>query len=208
MTAWHNLRVEGIENLPPHGPALVMINHTSILDVAALMAADPYPDTVMVVKATALGSPITRRIGAAWHAIGVKRDGRDVAGAMALMAALRAGRVVALAPEGHRSGTGRMSQIPPEVGSLAVRARVPVIPVGIVGSFEALPPGAHFPRRSRILLRVGEPLRFTDGLSSDDAARQIYEAITALLPVQRPTLPVTRGDDQVESQSVEPGPAS
>jgi 1-acyl-sn-glycerol-3-phosphate acyltransferase len=196
MTAWHKLRVEGSEHLPPRGPALVMINHTSILDVAALMAADPYPNTVMVVKATALGSPITRRIGAAWSAIGVKRDGRDVAGVMALMAALRAGRVVALAPEGHRSRNGHMNPIPPEVGRLAVRAQVPVIPVGVAGSFEALPPGAHFPRRSRILLRVGQPLRFTEGTSTDEAVRQIHEAITALLPVQRQTRPVSRGDDQ------------
>jgi len=181
MRVWHHLRVEGMDRLPPHGPALVMINHTSILDVVALMAADPYPDTAMVVKASAVRLPIVGQLLSAWYAIGIERDGRDLAGARALLAALRQGRVVALAPEGQRSRDGHLGEISPLLGRLAVRANVPVVPVGITGSFEALPPGAIFPRPRPIVLHVGEPLYFPNRIGDEQAACCIRDAIAALL---------------------------
>jgi 1-acyl-sn-glycerol-3-phosphate acyltransferase len=62
---------------------------------------------------------------------------------------------------------------------------VPVIPVGITGSFEALPPGARFPRPRPIVLHVGEPLRFSAGTGDEQAADGIRNAIAALLPPER-----------------------
>src|SRR5262249_34961366 len=45
LVPYHRLEIQDSENLPPRGPALVLINHASLLDVPALMVLDPYPYT-------------------------------------------------------------------------------------------------------------------------------------------------------------------
>jgi 1-acyl-sn-glycerol-3-phosphate acyltransferase len=118
----------------------------------------------------------------------VARDGQDTAALRALLSALRRGRVVGMAAEGRRSRSGRLGEVHPVLARLAVRAGVPVVPVGIGGSFEALPPGAWLPRRRPIRIRVGAPLRFDRETSGEVAAGRIREAIAALLPPeQRPS---------------------
>ena len=49
------LEVEGREDLPHSGPLLVLTNHASVLDPPALLAADPYPDSLMLAKASLFG---------------------------------------------------------------------------------------------------------------------------------------------------------
>jgi 1-acyl-sn-glycerol-3-phosphate acyltransferase len=190
MRAWHRLRLEGMELLPARGPALVLTNHASLLDIPALMAADPYPDTVFVVKASVFRVAPLRPLLRAWGAIPVERTGRDLRGIRAILAALRAGRVVALAPEGRRSRTGRLGPINPVLARIAARAGVPLVPVGIRGSFAALPPGARRPRRRPIAVRVGPPLALDGG----DPAAAIRRAIAELLPAdQRPCATAAEG---------------
>jgi 1-acyl-sn-glycerol-3-phosphate acyltransferase len=182
MRAWHDLRVEGREHVPAEGPALVVANHVSILDVLALAAANPYTRATSVVKASAFRVPVVRHILAAWRAIPVERDGRDLAGVRALLRALRGGWVVGIAAEGRRSRDGGLGAINPVLARIAVSSGVPVVPVGIAGSFEALPPGAMLPKRRRIVLRVGPAFRLGSGTSQEEAAHRIRGAIAALLP--------------------------
>jgi 1-acyl-sn-glycerol-3-phosphate acyltransferase len=164
---------------------LVLTNHASILDTPALMAMDPYPDSTLLVKESVFRVPLVGQILAIWHAIPVQRSGNDVATVRALLKALREGRPVVLAPEGTRSRTGRLSTIHPVLARLAARAGVPVVPLGIVGSFSALPAGARFPRRRKILLRVGPPLRLDRSSPDEQLARQIRDSIAALLPPEQ-----------------------
>lgn len=182
LRAWHQFRVEGYDLIPSTGPALVLTNHASLLDVPALMVADVYPDSALVAKASLFKLPIVRQALRAWGAIPVERQGRDTAGVRALLQALRAGRVVALAAEGHRSRTGRLQPINTVIARLATGAGVPLIPVGIAGTFRALPPGAMLPRRHPVVLRLGRPFRLERGMDDATAALRIQAEIAALLP--------------------------
>ena len=183
MRLWHRLTLEGREYLPDHGPAL--------------MALDPYPDTTMIAKASLFRVPVVRGLLRAWGAIPVERQGRDTAGVRALLGVLRAGRVVAVAAEGRRTRSGRLEAINPVLAKIAASADVPLVPVGISGSYRALPPGAVLPRRLPISVRVGQPFRLPRGTEPGAAAERIQAEIAALLaPDQRPLARTTTGDGE------------
>jgi 1-acyl-sn-glycerol-3-phosphate acyltransferase len=185
MRVWHALDVRGLEHLPPHGPALVLLNHASLLDIPALLAVDPYPDTAMIAKASLLRAPLLGLLMREWGAIPVERQGRDSSGVRALLTALREGRVVAVAAEGRRTRSGHLEAINPVLAKIAVAADVPLFAMGIRGSFRALPPGAIFPRRRPISVRVGREFHLPRGTDPAAAAERIQAEIAALLPPEQ-----------------------
>jgi 1-acyl-sn-glycerol-3-phosphate acyltransferase len=182
MRLYHGLELEGAENVPPHGPVLILLNHASLLDVPALMVVDPYPDTVTVVKASLFKVPLVPWFLKQWNAIPVERHGRDSASVRAMLSVLRAGGVVTVAAEGRRTRTGRLEPINPVLARIAMSADVPILPVGIRGSFEALPSGALLPRPKKIVVRAGVPFRLEQGTEVSAAADRIRREIAALLP--------------------------
>src|SRR5579859_3824274 len=182
MRPYHRLELRGGENLPPHGPAIVLLNHASLLDVPALMLLDPYPDTGTVVKSSMFKLPLIGWVLHHWGAIPVDREGRDSGSIRRMLGVLREGRVLAVAAEGTRTRSGHLEAINPVLARIAASADVPLVPVGISGSYRALPPGAALPRPTKILVNVGPPFRLERGIQADEAARRIQHAIAALLP--------------------------
>jgi len=182
MRLYHRLELQGAENLPTSGPALVVINHASLLDVPALMVLDPYPDTATIAKASLFKVPVVSWLLRQWGAIPVERQGRDSTGVRALISVLRNGQVLAVAAEGRRTRTGRLDPINPVLAKIAAAAGVPVVPVGMAGSYRALPPGAFLPRPVKLVVRVGQAFRFERGTDGEQAARRIRQEIAALLP--------------------------
>ena len=85
--------------------------------------------------------------------------------------ALSNGRVFLIFPEGGRSPDGRVREAKTGVARVALSARVPVVPVGIKGSYAILPKGAVFPRFKRADVIIGEPLSFDRyyGMEGDHA---------------------------------------
>ena len=164
------------------GPLLVLLNHASLLDVPALMVVDPYPDTVTVVKASLFKIPVVRWFLEQWHAIPVERQGRDSTSVRAMLSILRGGGVVTVAAEGRRTRSGRLEPINPVLARIALSADVPILPVGIRGSFEALPPGAKLPRRKKIVVRAGVPFQLARGTPVEAAAARTRAEIALLLP--------------------------
>jgi 1-acyl-sn-glycerol-3-phosphate acyltransferase len=182
MRFYHRLELYGREYLPARGPAIVVVNHASLLDVPALMVLDPYPNTSTIAKASLFNIPVVSWLLRQWGAIPVERQGRDSTGVRALLGVLREGGVLAVAAEGRRTRTGHLETINPVLAKIAVNADVPVVPVGISGSYTALPPGALVPRPTKLLVRVGPPFRFERGTHTADAARRIRQEIAKLLP--------------------------
>jgi 1-acyl-sn-glycerol-3-phosphate acyltransferase len=182
LRLYHRMEVEGFENVPPRGPAIVVVNHASLLDVPVLMVADPYPDTATIVKASMFNMPLVSWFLRQWGAIPVERQGRDSSSVRSMLGVLRAGGVMAIAAEGTRTRNGHLGPINPVLARIAAGADVPVLPVGIRGSYEAMPPGAKLPRPKKIVVRVGKPFRFDKGTDATGAAERIRSEIAALLP--------------------------
>ena len=161
LARWFDLRVDGLERLPDGGPYLVAANHHNYLDGVVLAAALPQPIAFLVMprvwRATPLHPWLHRHIGS----IPLRLQGRDVGPLRGALRALEEGRVVGIFPEGPFSVRGRLERGLPGVGLLAARAGVPVVPVGISGTYQALVGRrGYIPRRHPLAVRFGAPRRF------------------------------------------------
>jgi 1-acyl-sn-glycerol-3-phosphate acyltransferase len=153
-------QLEGLENVPAHGGAILCPNHTSVLDsffVPALL-----PRRVSYVgKAEYMDSWKTRYIFPALGMIPIDREGGD-AGERALATAqkiLESGQLFGIYPEGTRSRDGRLYRGHTGPARLALRTGSPIIPIGIVGAREVMPPDAKFPTlRLPVTIRFGKPI--------------------------------------------------
>ncbi|HTO11778.1 MAG TPA: lysophospholipid acyltransferase family protein [Candidatus Binatia bacterium] len=187
LARWFDLRVDGLERLPPAGPYLVAANHHNYLDGVVLAAALPEPIAFLVMprvwRATPLHPWLHRRLGS----IPLRLERPDVGALRGALRALEDGRVVGIFPEGPFSVRGRLERGLPGVGLLAARAGVPVVPAGIRGTYEALlGRRGYIPRRQALSVRFGESRHFAaegHGRSARSSITQrIMDDIAALLP--------------------------
>jgi 1-acyl-sn-glycerol-3-phosphate acyltransferase len=162
----HRLTIVGREKLPAHGPFVLAANHCSHLDALALGAAlaprhreRAFPiaagDIFFQTKVTSTFSAIMLNALPMWR----KNCGPH---ALAdLRRKLQEERAIFIIfPEGGRSRNGSMMPFKHGLGMLVAETSVPVVPCGLLGTFEALPPARNIPRPVAITLAVGDPLQF------------------------------------------------
>jgi 1-acyl-sn-glycerol-3-phosphate acyltransferase len=80
-------------------------------------------------------------------------------------------------PEGGRSRNGLMMPFKHGLGMLVAETEVPVVPCGLIGTFEALPPGRKFPRPMAIKLIIGDPLQFASTANDRAGWSQIAASV-------------------------------
>ncbi len=154
--------VEGVENVPTEGSAILMINHMSFID--PFVVADPLPRTlVALAKVEVYNYPVVGLIPRLLGVIPVKRDAVDRQAVQSCLEVLRAGEMILLAPEGTRGPVLRQGL--EGVAYLASRSGAPVVPVAVdnTDGFPALrytkrwrQPGSH--------IRFGRPFQYKAGL--------------------------------------------
>ena len=188
LERWFDLRVEGLEHLPARGPYIVAANHHNYLDGVVLAVALPRPIAFLVMprvwRATPLHPLLHRQIGS----ILLNLQRPDVGALRQALRALEQERVVGIFPEGPFSVRGRLERGLPGVGLLALHARVPVVPAGIHGTYQALVGRrGHIPRRHPLAVTFGPPRHVPRDAGRGRLARghitqRIMDDIAALLP--------------------------
>jgi 1-acyl-sn-glycerol-3-phosphate acyltransferase len=149
--AFLRIRFEGVENVPDRGAVVIAPNHVSFMDPILVtipvrralhyMALEPF------FRVRGLGALM--RWARAFPVQEGEADGPAVRRALRL---LRQGEPLVIFPEGGRSPDGRLQPFRPGAFRLALAAGVPVVPVTIVGAFEAWPVGRRFPRPGRVTI--------------------------------------------------------
>ncbi|MGP9022177.1 lysophospholipid acyltransferase family protein [Streptomyces sp. BR1] len=176
-------RIEGLEHIPPDGPAIVAGNHLSFSDHFLMPVMLKRRITFLAKQEYFTGPGIKGRLTAAFfRAIGqipVDRSGKE-AGQAAIregLGVLAKDELLGIYPEGTRSHDGRLYKGKVGVAVMALRAQVPVIPCAMVGTFEIQPPGQVMPKIRRVTIRFGEPLDFSRYLGMENE-KAVLRAVT------------------------------
>lgn len=186
---WFAFEACGLENLPPRGPFIIAANHTSHMDTGAVIVAlGERAERLFVLGARDyfFNTPLR---GWFFHTflsvVPFDRTVNPLEGLRIAAAILQAGYPLLIFPEGTRSVTGKLQPFKPGLGLLAVETGVPVVPTLIEGTFEALPKGRLLPRRSKIKVTFGEPVRVEMFVANKQVAvdtaterRKLYQRLT------------------------------
>ena len=199
-----NVAVEGMDNLPDDGGAVLAFNHHGYVDVV-MVAWGPATRLARPVrflaKAELFEHWATRRIVRGVGAVPVHRTARSArAGAYAAaVAALRAGELVAVAPEQTISTSFDLLPFKPGAARMAIEAGVPLVPVAGWGSHRFATKGGHLHltrRRLPVTVAYGEPLLPREDETPAQLTGRLREALGALLDdVQRRYPEAATGDD-------------
>ncbi|MDI1291009.1 MAG: lysophospholipid acyltransferase family protein [bacterium] len=175
--------VEGLENVPDKGAAILASNHLSFSDSFFLPLVVPRHITFLAKSDYFTGRGIKGLFTKAFFA-GVGQVPVDRSGGRASEAALRTGMrilgegsLLGIYPEGTRSPNGTLYRGKTGLARMAMESEVLILPVAMINTYEIQPPGVLRPRLRRVGVRIGKPLDFSryEGLSND---RFVLRSIT------------------------------
>jgi len=175
--------VEGLENVPDKGAAILASNHLSFSDSFFLPLVVPRHITFLAKSDYFTGRGVKGWFTKAFFA-GVGQVPVDRSGGRASEAALRTGMrilgegsLLGIYPEGTRSPNGTLYRGKTGLARMAMESEVLILPVAMINTYEIQPPGALRPRLRRVGVRIGKPLDFSryEGLSND---RFVLRSIT------------------------------
>jgi 1-acyl-sn-glycerol-3-phosphate acyltransferase len=181
------VHVEGLDNVPRSGGALLVGNHVGTIDPPLTGALIPRLDVYYMAKSEHFAKRRVRWLFNAFNAFPVVRGSADRAALRHTLDLLRKGHIVLVYPEGSRSPDGRLREPQSGVGFLARHGDVPVIPVAVWGTEKVLPRGSQRIHRDHVHVRYGPPVALPsgDGSAKSDnraVAGAIMNAISAMLP--------------------------
>lgn len=165
------IRITGRENVPLGRPYIVAINHVSIIDPPVALAF--WPEILEAIGARdVFDKPIQGQMVRMYGTIPVHRGDYDRALIERMLALLKAGRPMLIAPEGGRSHVTAMRTAKPGLGFILQKAGVPVVPVGLVGTTGDFLRRGLRGERPQIEMHIGKPIQLPP-VPEDAAARRL-----------------------------------
>ena len=175
--------VEGGENIPVAGAAILASNHLSFSDSIFLPLVVPRKITFLAKADYFTGTGMKGRLTKHFfHGVGqvpIDRSGgaKSEAALRTAKRILAEGKLLGLYPEGTRSPDGRLYRGKTGVARMALEAGVPVVPVAMVNTDVVQPTGQRIPSLGRVGMRVGKPLDFSRYAGMEDD-RFVLRSIT------------------------------
>ena len=174
--------IEGAENIPKTGAAILAPNHLSFIDSIVVPLATSRRVTFLAKSEYFEGKGFKgfamRTFFRSAGQIPVERGTSRASNALTAAAkVLQNGGLIALYPEGTRSPTGMLYKGRTGVARLALENKVPVIPIGLHGTREIQPPERNMPKLGRVGIKIGKPLDFSH-LHEQRTERDTLRAVT------------------------------
>lgn len=152
------VRIEGKENIPYRGGAILASNHLSYLDPIVLGIFVPRRVNFMA-KEELFENFFFRWIIVKLGAFPIRRERMDRTTYKKILKLLQKREIVVLFPEGTRSVDETIGPLHAGIARIALKADVPLIPIIIRGTEKVLPRGKKLIRLARIRARAGKPLK-------------------------------------------------
>lgn len=181
--------IEGKHHIPREGGVIVASNHLSFIDSFAIPLASPRQVRFLAKDEYWNGKGVGGLLRKGFfNSVGMIPVDRDSASAAQesldkALEVLLAGDAFGIYPEGTRSRDGRLYRGRTGVAWLALKAQVPVVPVGLIGTEDIQPVGASFPRLAKVTVRFGAPItvgRF-EGMPAGRARRELTDEVMAAI---------------------------
>ncbi len=187
---YFNLQLRDEGNLPKGLPYVIAANHTSHLDVGAIIAAVCYSAGLKEARRLhVLGARdyFFNTAAKGWffstflNVLPIEREETSLAGLRLVQKILSGGEAILIFPEGSRSRTGVLQEFKPGLGLIAWELQVPIIPVYIKGTYQAMPVGRLVPRRREVRVFFGSPVEMAGYRSSliPGSPNDTYRKITS-----------------------------
>ena len=190
-TIFSPVSVTGLDKIDTARPLVYAVNHASALDIPLLYVHLPFQFRI-AFKKELLSYPV---IG--WH---LQRSGQicvdqqnpagSIGSIRSALKSLKSGTPLVIFPEGGRTRDGRIKPFLPGAFFLAIKARVDIVPVALIGTYDLLPMDTYHIKCRPLAMRVGRPIS-TAGLSGHDMqalSERVQKAVCELHddPVERP----------------------
>lgn len=183
------LDLAALKQVPLKGPFILAVNHVNFLEAPVLLASMHPRDVVALTKVQSYDNPLFNFLFNTWGGIPIERGTIDRAALQACLDALAQGKMLAVTPEGTRSGSGKLLPGKPGITLLAARSGAPILPVACWGAEHFWENLKHL-RRTPFHVRVGRPFvvdTHGEALSKDVRQRiadEIMIKLAELLPEQ------------------------
>jgi len=172
---------EDLQKVPHTGPLIVAANHVNSIEVPILYTSLLPRTLTAFAKIEAWDNPFRGWLFNIWKAIPIRRGEADLGALKEGMRRLKRGQILAIAPEGTRSGDGRMQKAHEGIVTLAYRSSTPILPIVYYG-------GEHFKsnlarlRRTDFYIRVGKS--FSIDANGQRMNKELRETITSEIMYQ------------------------
>jgi len=177
-------KVNGLENVPKKGPFIIAANHSSYMDHIVIMCTlVPYLDKKIhhLSKKEYFESLFKRLWHEHWGSVPIDRQSGGKEALRWAIMALKHGKIIAIHPEGTRSLTGKLLRAKTGVARLAFFSKAPVLPIGLIGTFEILPKGKYIPKMRKATMNIGKPLYFNKYYNKTVTKKSLREITTIIM---------------------------
>jgi 1-acyl-sn-glycerol-3-phosphate acyltransferase len=179
------VRAEGLDKIDLNKPYLIAANHSSYMDTPVILAYIRLQFRFLAKEELFKIPFLGTHLKTAGHVPVPREDPRAAVKTMTQAAEnIREKNISMLIfPEGGRTRDGDLQSFKEGVAYIAIKAGVPIVPVGITGTRAVIPMGSGVVKPGKVTLRVGDPIS-TEGLILKDRQRlteQVREQVAALL---------------------------